>query len=148
MAEHINKSELASRLSDKGIRLTRQRRALLDIIAESKGHLHARDLLNLARKQDEQIDRATVYRTLCLLKEEGLIDELDLLHLDGYGHHYELRSQSAHVHIGCKGCGKIIEFQSGLLQELESAVKQETGCAVEAVRVEIAAWCPECQKRG
>ena len=146
MHKHTNQSMLASKLADKGIRLTRQRRALLDIIEESRGHLHASDLLSLAREKDEQMDRATVYRTLSLLKEEGLVEELDLLHLDGSEHHYELKKQTAHVHIGCKGCGRIIEFQSDMVKELEADIRQETGCEVESVRVEVAAWCPECRK--
>ncbi|MDO8586382.1 MAG: Fur family transcriptional regulator [Armatimonadota bacterium] len=147
MSKHTNESALASKLADKGIRLTRQRRTLLDIIETSQGHLHASDLLTLAREQDERIDRATVYRTLSLLKGQGLVEELDLLHLDGSEHHYELKAQTSHVHIGCKGCGRIFEFQSELVKELESAVRRETGCAVESVRVEVAAWCPECRKR-
>ncbi|MHB1455624.1 MAG: Fur family transcriptional regulator [Armatimonadota bacterium] len=138
---------LASKLADKGIRLTRQRRILLEIIEKSEGHLHASDLLSLAREKDERIDRATVYRTVSLLKEEGLVEELDLLHLDGSEHHYELKEQTAHVHIGCKRCGRIIEYKSELIKELEADIRQETGCAVESVRVEVAAFCPECQQR-
>lgn len=146
MRKHTNQSVLASKLADKGIRLTRQRRTLLRVIEESEGHLHASDLLNLAREKDERIDRATVYRTLSLLKEEGLVEELDLLHLDGSEHHYELREQTAHVHIGCKKCGRIMELKSELVKELEADIRRETGCSVESVRVEVAVLCPECQQ--
>lgn len=141
-----NQSVLISTLANKGIRLTKQRRILLEVIENAEGHLHASDLLRLAQEKDDQIDRATVYRTLSLLKELGLIEELDLLHLDGNEHHYELRGQEGHVHIVCTGCGKIIEFESDLLEKLESEIMRKTGYVVQAVRMEAAALCPDCRK--
>ncbi|MGB9619428.1 MAG: Fur family transcriptional regulator [Armatimonadota bacterium] len=148
MASIADKSTLASRLSGRGIRLTKQRRFLIDLIEKAQGHLHPSDLLRLAREKDERIDRATVYRTLSLLKAEGLIEEHDLLHLDGAAHHYEHKRQKAHVHIGCRRCAGIVELESGLVDKLEAEIRQETGFDVESIRIEVAGLCPKCQSAG
>jgi Fur family transcriptional regulator, ferric uptake regulator len=147
MMKNKKQSVLVSTLAAKGVRLTSQRRVLLDLIENTEGHLHASDLLRLAHERDEQMDRATVYRTLSLLKDLGLVEELDLLHLDGDEHHYELRDQKDHVHIVCTECGKIIEFRSEFVKKLETDIRQKTGCDVESVRIEVAALCRECRQR-
>lgn len=146
MASIADKHTLASKLSRRGIRLTRQRRILIDLMENTEGHLHPSDLLHLAREKDERVDRATVYRTLSLLKAEGLVEELDLMHLDGAEHHYEIRGQTTHVHIGCKRCARILEFESGVVEKLKAEIKQKTDFDVESIRIEVAALCPECQE--
>lgn len=137
-------SILAERLALEGVRLTRQRRIILDVIEHATEHLHASDLLRLAQEHDAKIDRATIYRTLSMLKEHNLIEELDLLHLDGSEHHYELKQGSGHVHIGCTRCGRIIEYQTDLVMHLESEIRLRTGCKVGATRIEVCGLCPEC----
>jgi Fur family transcriptional regulator, ferric uptake regulator len=68
-------------LVGRGGRMTAQRRPLVGIIQDSSRHLDAATLLDAARHKDPDIDRATVYRTIALLKNLGLIDELDLMHI-------------------------------------------------------------------
>src|SRR5580704_12350946 len=85
----ITRPSLMKELSARGVRMTAQRRLLVGIIQDSPRHLDAATLLEIARKQDPDIDRATVYRTLALLKNRGLIDELDLMHIEGEKHYYE-----------------------------------------------------------
>ena len=72
---------LQTALLSRGIRMTRQRRIILEIIETAKQHLDAAQILRKAAKIDPDINRVTVYRTLGLLKRHGLIDELDLLHV-------------------------------------------------------------------
>src|SRR5712692_2757830 len=74
---------LQAELMSRGLRMTRQRRTILEIVETAKTHLDASQLLRKARKVDPGIDRVTVYRTLGLLKRHGLVDELDLMHLQG-----------------------------------------------------------------
>ena len=78
-------------LKERGIRLTRQRQILLDLIDKSGKHLDAESLYHLARKEDPKLNRVTVYRTLKMLKKGGLVDELDLMHFGGDQHFYETR---------------------------------------------------------
>jgi Fur family ferric uptake transcriptional regulator len=75
-------------LAARGVRITAQRRLLVGIIQDSPRHPDAAGLLEMARTRDGDIDRATVYRTIALLKGHGLIDELDLMHIEGEKHYY------------------------------------------------------------
>ena len=97
---------LQNALLSRGIRLTRQRRIILEIIETAKQHLDAAQILRKAAKIDPDINRVTVYRTLSLLKRHGLVDELDLLHVKGEGHFYERRPQRDHMHMTCLRCGR------------------------------------------
>src|SRR5262249_57859022 len=80
-------------LKDKGVRLTRQRQILLELIDKSGQHLDAENLFQMAKEKDPKLNRVTVYRTLKLLKEGGLVDELDLMHYGGGPDHYENRTK-------------------------------------------------------
>lgn len=141
----VQSESLKDKLASRGIRLTKQRRFIIDMLEQMKGHLHASDLLDLAQAEDEKIDRATVYRTLSLLKSQGLIDELDLLHLDGSEHHYEISDKPTHIHIGCTVCGRIVEYSSAILSKLEAEIKEKTGFMPTAIKIEVAAKCQRCR---
>ncbi len=72
---------LQAHFAERGIRMTQQRRAILRVMETASKHLDAAQLLRKAQKLDASVDRSTVYRTLQLLKRNGLIDELDLMHI-------------------------------------------------------------------
>ena len=88
-------------LKERGVRMTRQRRILLDLLDRSGRHLDAENLYKLAKEKDPKLNRVTVYRTLKLLKKGGLIDELDLMHFEGDQHYYESRLKQQHAHVIC-----------------------------------------------
>ncbi|MCX6358283.1 MAG: Fur family transcriptional regulator [Armatimonadetes bacterium] len=138
------RGSLAEALSLRGIRLTRQRRLLLEVLDNAPGHLNARELLQAARRTDPTIDRATVYRTLHLLKTSGLVDELDLLHLEGEEHYYERRRTGDHVHLGCPQCGTISEFETDLVTKLAQEVHRREGFTATGVRIEVRGTCKAC----
>ena len=92
-------------LKEKGVRLTRQRSLLLELIDKSGEHLDAERLYQLAKLRDPKLNRVTVYRTLKLLKQGGLVDELDLMHYGGDQHYYETRMKQEHAHVICLRCG-------------------------------------------
>src|SRR5580704_637293 len=110
MTATMQRRKLLDELLSKGVRLTSQRRAVISVIQEATSHLDAGSLLELARKLEPSIDRATVYRTIELLKKLRLIDELDLMHLEGEKHYYEVKTKGEHIHLACFGCGMIEEF--------------------------------------
>src|SRR5207248_10561002 len=89
---------LQAELMSRGLRLTHQRRTILSIVETAKQHLDAAQILRHARKIDPGIDRVTVYRTLKLLKRYGLVDELDLMHMQGEKH---FRSEERRVGKEC-----------------------------------------------
>src|ERR1700760_3040226 len=133
----LQRRDLLHELEAKGVRLTAQRRALVETIQRADSHLDAAALLARARERDPNIDRATVYRTLELLKRLGLIDELDLMHLDGEKHYYEVKTQRDHLHLACFHCGAIQEFDSPTFQRLKRELGTENGFNVQVMRLEV-----------
>src|ERR1700743_1925506 len=89
MSSAFERRALLDEMAAKGVRMTAQRRAVGEANQGAKEHLDAGTLLERARQRAPNIDRATVYRTIDLLKKLRLIDELDLMHLEGEKHYYE-----------------------------------------------------------
>jgi Fur family ferric uptake transcriptional regulator len=137
---------LQAELMSRGIRMTRQRRTILSVVETAKQHLDASQLLRKARKFDPAIDRVTVYRTLKLLKRHGLVDELDLMHLEGEKHFYERRPQRDHLHMACLRCGKIEEFESDLFDRLKGQIQRECQFHIVVSRMEIGGYCAQCRR--
>jgi Fur family ferric uptake transcriptional regulator len=137
---------LVEEFSAKGLRLTNQRRVLLEVIQEATEHLDATSLLRLAKERDSSVNRATVYRTLELLKKLRLVDELDLMHLNGEKHYYEVRSEKDHIHLACFRCGKIEEFGSPLFESLKQEIGRACGFHINLVRMEVGGSCSDCAK--
>ncbi|MGD1094103.1 MAG: transcriptional repressor [Bryobacteraceae bacterium] len=132
-------------LRKRGVRLTRQRRILLDLIDHSGRHLDAESLFQMAQEKDPKLNRVTVYRTLKLLKEGGLVDELDLMHYGGDQHYYETRLKQEHAHVICLRCGKVEEFFGEPLQKLRRQVESHFGFQILLARTEIGGYCSHCQ---
>jgi Fur family ferric uptake transcriptional regulator len=134
-----------SALREKGVRLTRQRQILLDILNNSGQHLDAESLYQMAREKDPKLNRVTVYRTLKLLKEGGMVDELDLMHHKGDQHYYETKLKQEHAHVICLRCGKVEEFFGEPLQKLRRQVESHFGFQILISRTEIGGYCSHCQ---
>jgi Fur family ferric uptake transcriptional regulator len=132
-------------LRQKGVRLTRQRQILLELIDKSGAHLDAERLFQLTKQQDPKLNRVTVYRTLKMLKTGGLVDELDLMHHAGDQHYYETRMKQEHAHVICLRCGKVEEFYGEPLQRLRKQVEEHFGFQVLLARTEVGGYCAHCQ---
>lgn len=137
---------LQAQLSARGVRMTRQRRAILQIMETADHHLDAAQILRWAKRVEPSVDRVTVYRTLSLLKKNGLIDELDLMHVRGEAHYYERVSGRNHLHVTCLRCGKVLEFETPFLQSIRQQVESSCCFQVEVVRLEIGGQCPDCRR--
>ena len=140
----LKRHQLLNEVEAKGVRMTAQRRALIETIQQADAHLDAATLLVRARQKDPNIDRATVYRTLELLKRLGLIDELDLMHLNGEKHYYEVKTQKDHLHLACFHCGKIDEFDSPAFQRLKREIAAQNGFTIQVMRLEVGGLCGKC----
>ncbi|MGH9494156.1 MAG: Fur family transcriptional regulator [Candidatus Sulfotelmatobacter sp.] len=136
---------LQAELMSRGLRMTHQRRTILSVVETAEQHLDAAQILKRARKLDPNIDRVTVYRTLGLLKRHGLVDELDLMHLQGEKHFYERRPQRDHIHMACLRCGKIAEFESALFDRLKGQIQRECEFNIVVTRLEIGGYCKQCR---
>ncbi|HEV3279792.1 MAG TPA: Fur family transcriptional regulator [Terriglobia bacterium] len=142
----IKRRALRQELTSRRVRLTAQRRLLIDIIQNANRHLDAAALLEAARKRDPRVNRATVYRTLSLLKRLALIDELDLMHLEGEKHYYEAKTQSDHLHLACFRCGKIMEYVSPTFERLKQEIGAESGFRIAVTRLEVGGTCASCAR--
>ena len=145
MKENLRRCSLLQALSSRGFRLTSQRRALIETIQEANDHLDAAALLRAAKQRKADINRATVYRTLELLKRLGLIDELDLMHLEGEKHYYEARPRRDHLHLACYKCGAIMEYTTPTLERLKDEIARHNQFQVGVIRLEVGGWCQQCR---
>jgi Fur family transcriptional regulator, ferric uptake regulator len=132
-------------LKQQGVRVTRQRQILLELIDQSGQHLDVETLFGMAKQKDPKLNRVTVYRTLKMLKEGGLVDELDLMHYGGDQHYYETRLKQEHAHVICLRCGKVEEFFGEPLQKMRRQVEQHLGFQILLTRTEIGGYCAHCQ---
>lgn len=147
----IYRKGLLEELESRGYRLTSQRRALIEELQNADRHLDASELLERANQRltgrRTRVNRATVYRTLDLLKKLGLVDELDLMHLNGEKHYYEARTNRDHIHLACFVCGRIEEVTSPVYDDLKREIQETMGFATEVVRLEIGGRCRECREK-
>ena len=134
-------------LAQKNLRITTQRQIIVDTVFNTEEHFTAEQLLEWSRAKDSTISRATVYRTLPLLTESGLVREMD------FGKNYKFYDPNYaehpnHNHIICNDCEKIVEFESDKLAKLENEISQRLGFAVKAQRLQITGTCEELKKIG
>ena len=134
-------------LDQKSLRITSQRRAIVDTVFSTDQHFTAEQLLEWARKKDSSVSRATVYRTLPLLTESGLVHEMD------FGKDYKIYDPNYadhpnHNHIICNDCDKIVEFESERLNALESEISGKLGFEVQSQQLTINASCEEMKRAG
>jgi Fur family transcriptional regulator, ferric uptake regulator len=146
--ERINPADtsghLQQALRQRGIRLTRQRRVILQVMDSAEQHLDVDQILQRAQQIDADVHLVTVYRTIDLLKRQGLIDELDLLHLRGDRHYYETHGPRDHIHVACLRCGKVREFESRLYEQLKDQISRDCDIKVTVSRTEVGGICNDC----
>ena len=144
---HETPGRLQRELKSQGIRLTRQRRVILQVMETARRHLDAAEILARAQKIDAEITRVTVYRTIDLLKRRRLIDELDLLHLRGDRHFYESHGPRDHIHVACVRCGKVREFESEMYEDLMKQISRDCNIQITVTRTEVGGICADCQQK-
>jgi len=138
-----NAEKLAEQLSAHGYKLTRQRRAVLAVIASSEGHLNPAEVYKRAKADCPQIGLTTVYRTLDILAKLGTIKRV---HLEKDCRSYAPASQGHCHYLVCTNCGSIVEFEGCDLSALLETVASQTGFKVEGHWLQLFGKCPACQK--
>ncbi len=137
-------SPLKSTLKTTGRRLTGQRQLLLQLIEEHGGHLDAHELYRLASERNPRLSLSTVYRTMNLLRDLGLVNEV---HLGEEHHHYELRPSSQHCHLVCVSCGKVVEIDCDLVEQLKTSVAEQHDFEITDAQVELIGLCGDCRRQ-
>src|SRR5204863_10191058 len=146
-AKQAAKEKFMTFLEGKALRMTSQRQAIIDTVFDTEEHFTAEQLLEWARRRDPSVSRATVYRTLPLLTESGLVREMDF----GKDHTYydpNYADHPNHSHIICQDCDKIVEFESEKIERLESEISHKLGFELKMQRLQISARCEELKKLG
>jgi len=138
---------LNNTLKGKGYKLTPQRKAVLEVIIRNKGkHLTSEEIYDIVKETKPEIGLATVYRTLILF------EELDIVCRHNFGDNcgrYELNLSSEdhqHHHLICNVCGKVIEVEVDLLEDLEKKIELDTNFDILDHRLKFFGICSECKK--
>jgi Fur family ferric uptake transcriptional regulator len=134
-------------LAEKGLRKTPQRDAIIQAAFDTTDHYTAEELLLMARKVDSSVSRATVYRTLPLLVECGVLKEMD------FGRDYKFYDPNylehpTHNHLICVDCHRIIEFEDQHIDLLENCITKRLGFSLASKNLRIEASCDELRQHG
>jgi Fur family transcriptional regulator, ferric uptake regulator len=138
----MKKENFDTFLADRGLKRTKERGDILEEIRATEGHFAPDELFLKLRSKGSKVSRASIYRTLPLLVESGLIEIVE--HVDKHAHYEKVSKSRHHDHMICTVCGKITEFYSEDLETL-----QERLCAQNRFRgmrhcLEIFGTCNEC----
>jgi Fe2+ or Zn2+ uptake regulation protein len=140
----VNSTAIVGALEDAGYRLTSPRRAVAELIGSRRGHFTADELLTESRRRRLGVTRATVFRSLDVLTELGLVERLDL----PSGEHAFVACETAHHHhLVCSSCGRTTEVDDNGLEAVAAAIERQSGYRVDTHRLELFGLCPACRDR-
>ena len=143
MVSTFSEGQFVEKVQKKGLRATSERSLVFRESLRIKDHFSADDLADRVRQQDKTVSRATVYRTIPLLVEFGVLREV----LFGDKHHnYEcMVGRKHHEHLVCLRCSKIIEFTDERLETPLEEVCKRFGFKPVAHKTEVTGYCGKCQ---
>lgn len=133
-------------LRTRGLKLTRTRELIFrEIFARPALHPNADEIHERLRAQKERVSLATIYRTLNLLVKSGLVSSIDL----GESHsHFEPEAgQTAHGHLICLSCGRVLEFSQAEIQGAINKIGREKGYQLDKFSIQVFGFCRDCGKR-
>ena len=126
------------------LKLTRQREAVVDEILANPGHFEAEEIVQQLKGNRQRVSRATVYRTLELLKECLLVERLDFGTNAAYYEHVD--EGSHHDHLICLRCGNIIEFRNEKLEKIQAGVCGKFEFTERYHSLRIFGLCGKCRR--
>jgi len=139
----LDADQITSAFADRGLRLTRQRRAVLDAVAETSSSVSALQVFDAARLRCPELGLTTVYRTLEILSEIGALRRV-------HGHkHCEafVPAGAAHGHtVVCSGCGRVNEFTACDMHAVADAAAEQTGYRITEHFLQLSGLCSRCAR--
>jgi Fur family ferric uptake transcriptional regulator len=149
MEKKFTMADLKVKLQERQHKMTPQRQIVLQIFLDNPDeHLSAEDVYDLLKESHSEIGLATIYRTLELLVELGILSKIEFG--DGCSRYELIITESNthhHHHIICTECGKVIEFKDDLLEPLEEAIEKEFDFKITNHQVKFFGKCKECYAR-
>ena len=138
----MDKQKFEEYISNKGLKLTRERDEIVREILRTKGHFAPDELFVKLKARGSKVSRASIYRTIPLMVESGMIEEVE--RVDKHAHYEQVSTNSHHDHMICIRCGRVIEFYSAGLEQM-----QERLCRQEKFRgvrhcLDIFGICDKC----
>ena len=149
MAQTFTMEDLKQKLAERQHKMTPQRQTVLQIFLDHPGeHLSAEDVHDILREKKAEIGLATVYRSLELLSDLGILQKMEFG--DGcsrYEGNATDPNRHHHHHLICTKCGKVEEFDEDLLDDLERDIEQKIGFHTLDHQVKFFGVCKECQEK-
>lgn len=131
------------RKQNKGLRMTQQRKAILEELSKTTCHPTATQVYKAVHERIPRISLGTVYRNLDVLSEAGLIQKLES---GGSEKRFDGTTEN-HYHVRCVCCGRVEDVSGSQSNELESAVQEKTDYEIIGYWLEYRGLCPECKNR-
>jgi Fur family transcriptional regulator, ferric uptake regulator len=140
----LDADQIAGTLAARGLRLTRQRRAVLDAVAQTSASVSPVQVFDAARERCPELGLTTVYRTLELLSEIGALRRVHGPdHCEAF-----VPTGSAHGHtVVCNRCGRVVEFTDCDMQAVVDAAVRQTGYRITEHFLQLSGECPACGGR-
>jgi Fur family ferric uptake transcriptional regulator len=133
--------EVMEVLRAKGFRMTPQRRAIVAEVMRSQGHISPAAIARTVQQRMPGVNASTVYRTISMLEEVGILSHA---HLEG-GPEYHLANEPEHVHLVCANCGTTDDLSLREAKSLFELVKKHRGFAPDLTHFAISGLCASCQ---
>jgi len=132
-------------LKNRGLKITNQRRAVIETFWENERHFSLDELYEKVREKNENIGRSTVYRTLKLLCEAGIAREVEFG--DKITRYEHALGHEHHDHLVCVNCGRFYEVSDGKIEELQNKMAEQYGFKPVRHRLEIFGVCRQCREK-
>lgn len=144
----MNAAQFKEKLKQKGCKLTLQRRSVLDVlIKHCNEHLSTEEIYDFVKENYPEIGLATVYRTVQLFEEMGIVDRLNF---DDGCSRFELSSEDTvhhHHHLICESCNKVFEVENDLLEEIEKEIERKYKFTIHDHNVMFYGICKDCEQK-
>ncbi len=140
MEEKVFKEYLKAR----GLKLTKERALILKDISSRSGHFDPEELYIGMKKRGLKISKASIYRTLPLLLDSGLIEQVE--RTEKHAHYEQTFGRNHHDHMLCISCGSVTEFFSEALEDLQDKICSKKDFEGVTHTLEIKGYCRKCRK--
>jgi Fur family ferric uptake transcriptional regulator len=130
-------------IRNKGLRNTPEREQVIKAIFSIHDHFDVDELHLWLRKETDKISKATIYRTIPLLIESGLIQEAYFE--DGHMHYEHIYGHEHHCHLRCLNCGQVLEFADESAKAVEQRVGEHYDFVVTGHKLDVYGYCPKCK---
>ena len=133
----------AATLKEKGMKLTPQRMAIIDVVHDNAEHVTAEEIIAAVQLRMPQVDKSTVYRTLEILEKAGCIYKSEF----GEQYIYHHAEEDHHHHLVCSKCGKTVDCDESVFAPVEHTLLDKYNFRVDFKHLVISGLCDECRKK-